>query len=324
MNLDKIKEDISADWQSYQRMLESGLISDCELLNSINTNILSNKGKQLRPLLSILAGNSCGKSNNLTLSCAVVSEMIHTATLLHDDVADNASKRRGKATIQKLFTPAASVLTGDYWLSKALSLLTKECDYKVLSFFTRAVEELSEGELFQMQKAGQLNTTKSEYYSIIARKTSSLFVAAVTSAVYSVGANDETISEMEKYAYYLGLAFQIRDDIFDYMPELNTGKMSGSDIKEKKLTLPLILAMEKANSEESSSLLDVVKNSNEITDEIVAMVLEFVQKYDGIEFAQKELINYSELAIDALKKIPASKYRDHLESLAIYVGKRVN
>ncbi len=323
MELKRVQGAIKADFDRVNALIQESLESEVELLNTINSYLLNLKGKQIRPLLCLIAAKACGEMTPVTISCAAVSEMIHTATLMHDDVADNSSVRRGSPTVQSSFSPAASVLTGDYWLAKALSLLVKENDPKVLGFFTRAVEELSEGELFQMQKASKLDTTEKDYLDIITRKTSSLFVAAVAAGAYSGGADEKGIEDMSRYAYHLGIAFQIRDDIFDYMPDLNTGKNAGTDIREKKITLPLICALEKAKSLERDQMLKLIKESLYDDDSLVKKTLDFVKRYNGISCAQNALSEHSKIAIDALKDIKVSLYKNELADIALYVGTRI-
>ncbi len=321
MEIKGINSNIDKEWQNFQEIMKDNLDSSSSLLNTINSYLLDNKGKQIRPLLSILSAKACGKSNDLSVTCAVVAEMIHTATLLHDDVADNASYRRGAPTVQTTFSPAASILTGDYWLAKALSLLVKKPNPNILGFFTKTVEDLSEGELIQMQKAESLDTTEEDYYNIIYRKTASLFVAAIKSAVYSVGSSEDVLFSMERYAYHLGIAFQIRDDIFDYMPQLNTGKPAGGDIKEKKITLPLICALNCATSEERESLISMMR---ETTDEerLVDEASNLIDKYYGIELAQAALSGHCKSAEDSLSILNESLYKSDLIKLARYVGER--
>ncbi len=322
MEINKIQERIKGDLERVNDLIKENLMSNVELLNTINNYLYNLKGKQIRPVLSIVSAKACGNINQLTLSCAAVAEMIHTATLLHDDVADNSSQRRGSPTVQSLYNPASSVLTGDYWLSKALSLIVKQNNSRVMGFFTKAVEELSEGELFQIQKASRMDTTEDDYYYIISRKTSSLFVASVASAVYSAGASEEIISDLSRYAYHLGIAFQIRDDIFDYMPDLNTGKMAGTDIKEKKITLPLICAFKNAPVPERDEMLSFIRETDGDSKSLVDKTLKFVKSYSGIECAQNALSNHSGLAIKALENLEESVYKEELITLALYVGSR--
>ncbi len=323
MELKNVEESVKCEIESVNNLISETLSSEVDYLNTINRYLLSNKGKQIRPMLSLVAARACGTINGKTISCAAVSEMIHTATLLHDDVADNSSVRRGSPTVQTKFGPAASVLCGDYWLSKALSLLTRENDPNILAFFTKAVEELSEGELFQLQKANSLDTTERDYLDIVTRKTSSLFVASVASAVYSSGASESVIEAMTKYAYNLGIAFQIRDDIFDYMPEFKTGKESGVDIREKKITLPLILALRSAPEREREDMLEVIRRSDYNDYLMASMTISFVKEFSGVKSAQRALTNYSDFAISSLDPIEASQYKQDLAGIAKYVGTRL-
>lgn len=323
MEISKIQDRIRGDLLEVNNLIKDSLDSNVELLNTINRYLFELKGKQIRPILSLVSAKACGVPNSLTISCAAVAEMIHTATLLHDDVADNSSQRRGSPTVQNLYSNASSVLTGDYWLSKALSLIVKQNNPRVMGFFTKAVEELSEGELFQIQKASRLDTTEEDYYYIISRKTSSLFIASVASAVYSSGASESLISDLSRYAYHLGIAFQIRDDVFDYMPDLDTGKMAGTDIKEKKITLPLISAFKNSSPAERDEMLKFIKDTDGDSNSLVDKTLEFVKRFSGIESAQNSLAEHSRLAIEALDNLDDSEYKKELEALAMYVGNRV-
>ncbi len=322
MEVKNILEDISGEWQELQILLKDSLKSDCFFLNKINEYLLSNMGKQLRPMLGILAAKTCGEVNDRTIVVSVVSEIIHCATLLHDDVADNSDKRRGRLTVHKLFSPAAAVLTGDYWLAKALSLVTALNDTKLLDFYIKAVEGLSEGELEQMDKSVKMDTTEADYYKIINGKTAALFVAVVMSAGYTVGAGTEQMKRLESYARHLGIAFQIRDDIFDYTPKMETGKAAGTDIKEKKLTLPLIKALENSPSEERSLFLSRLRGVDVVTEDYVEEVFGFVKRNRGVEIAQSILSKHCREAAESLSIFPDSVYRRHLEDLARYVGTR--
>jgi len=323
MDILQIKELVKDDLDKVNNLIRETLRSEVELLNTINGYLFQTSGKQLRPLLSLLAAGACGGVKSATISCAAVAELIHTATLLHDDVADRSERRRGSPTVQSAFSPASSVLTGDYWLAKALSLLVKESDPHLMGFYTKAVEELSEGELFQLQKASSMDTTEEDYLHIIARKTSSLFVAAVGGAAYSAGASNDITEGMVNYAYHLGIAFQIRDDIFDYMPDLDTGKNAGTDIREKKITLPLICALNSCSTAEREEMMSFIKNSDFNEDSLVNRTIEFVKQKKGINCAQNALMRHSGLAIDALKVLEDSIYKRELSDIALYVGNRL-
>jgi len=322
MNFTEIKQLIGDDLNKVGVIMKERLNSECFLLDTINDYLLNLKGKQIRPILALLTAKACGNITELSLHCAVVSEMIHTATLLHDDVADNSDSRRGSPTVNVMFSPASSVLTGDFWLAKALSLISNSNDIRTLSFFTKAVDQLAEGELLQLQKASTLDTTEDDYIAIVTRKTSSLFIATIGSAVYSSGADELTIERMVQYAYHLGIAFQIKDDIFDYMPGLNTGKKAGNDIREKKITLPLIYALAKAGHKERQEMMDTIRKSDDSDDTLSAKTLGFINKFEGLTSAQTALSYHIDKAIELLAPIPDSPYKQQLISITHYVGNR--
>ncbi len=331
MDIKQIKNDLGKDWSGYQGILVKALDNNNVLLSRINTYLIENAGKQLRPVLSLLAANSCGKITPENYYCAAVCEMIHTATLLHDDVADNGDVRRGVPTVKAVFNQAASVLTGDYWLARALRLLIEKCDGRVLGCFALALQELSEGEIIQMEKAEALDTTEEDYYEIISRKTASLFVASVKGAAICAEAPQQYIEAVSEYALHLGLAFQIRDDIFDYSPDMKTGKIAGSDLKERKITLPLLGAMANVPDKRAQiiGLISGIPNSvvkgEDITaseKEIIAVVNEFVHVNGGIEYAQRSLERHSVLAQEALSVLPDTFAKTRLCELAEYVGTR--
>lgn len=322
MDLKKITDDLSPDWESVQTLLRESLLSDCELLNKINKYLLENMGKQMRPMMGLLAARTCGAVSKKTITVCVVSEMIHCATLLHDDVADNSDKRRGRATVHKIFTPAASVLTGDFWLAKALALVADLNDNKVLQYYVKAVEELSKGELIQMDKSIKMDTTIDDYYKIISGKTASLFGSVILSSASTAGANEEQLKNLADYALNLGIAFQIRDDIFDYSPKLETGKPAGTDIKEKKLTLPLLKALENVSASKSDKVINLLRSVEFVNDEIAGEIIDFVRENDGLAMSQKILQEHCGKAIDALKIFPESSSKKHLAELAEYVALR--
>lgn len=322
MDLKQIIADIEPEWKEVRKLISTSLTTDCDLLNNINDYLYNTNGKQIRPILGILSAKSVGEVSYSTIATAVASELIHNATLLHDDVADNSDKRRGKDTVRKLFSPAASVLTGDFWLARALGLVTSLNDNKILEYFVKAVDSLSEGELLQMDKAIKLDTTEADYYKIIDSKTASLFNAVICGCVYTTGASQENIAKMSEYAYHIGVAFQIRDDIFDYTPKLNTGKSAGIDIKEKKLTLPLLKALQNASKEEQSSILDYIKESNPESEGFFSKIMNFVNSKDGLKLAQIQLNEHCNKACDAISHLKSSVYKNHLTDLARYLALR--
>ena len=331
MKLQTVKLELGEHWSSYVSALKDALAHDNKLLTKLNGYIIDTAGKQMRPMLCLLSAQACGEVSQMSYECAAVCEIIHTATLLHDDVADNGDLRRGVPTVKAVFSPAASVLTGDYWLAKGMNVLINRCNLEILGHFTKALHDLSVGEIIQMEKAEELDTTKEDYYKIIECKTASLFIAATKSGAISAGAPDEFVEAVAQYAYHLGVAFQIRDDIFDYSPKMDTGKLAGADIKERKITLPLLCAMEAA-PEEGASIRELISgientiekgsNISEAEKQIIASVNEFVQKHNGIEKAQQILEHHVELAEKALSALPHSTAKERMTQLVQYVGKR--
>ena len=324
------------DWQAYRSLLFNVLSSDNSLLNHINTYLSEHGGKQIRPLLALLSANAMvfGKKDKIEFSrayaCAAVAELIHTATLLHDDVADNSDMRRGKPTVKANFSPAASVLVGDFWLSRGLKLLiSQRCDYTVLENFALALDKLASGEMLQMECADSLMTTEEDYFRIISCKTSSLFVATLHSTALEMGMDEDTCRNICEYAELLGLSFQIRDDIFDYSPEMETGKAGGSDILERKITLPLLGAFREAEKtpqgqQETTKLLEAIRTIDPTAPRqddlaIQQMTQDFVIRYHGIAYAEKALSQCIEKARKALMVLPDSSYRDALIELTEYM-----
>ena len=304
-------------WNDFEAQMRLTLASDVNLLNAINDYLLKNSGKKIRPAITLLCAEATGGINADAVKCAAVVEMLHTATLLHDDVADNSGLRRGVPTVMNLYSPASSILAGDYWLSKALELLTEISTSGIIKEFTIAVQKLAEGEMFQMEKATVLDTTEEDYFKIIGNKTSSLFVAPIRSAAMTNGSSEETATALTAYAENIGAALQIRDDIFDYSPELRTGKMSGTDIREHKITLPLIGAIRNSGR---SDILDDFSSMKE--DMLVGKITEFVIANDGIGYAQSKLEECIRAAIEALAVLPCSEAKDYLEKIAIYLKTR--
>ena len=331
MKLDSVKLELGTNWEGYKDALKNALSHNNQLLTKINDYIIDTAGKQLRPVLCLLSAQACGEVSQMSYECAAVCEIIHTATLLHDDVADDGNMRRGVPTVKAAFSPAASVLTGDYWLAKGLETLINKCNTEILGLFTKALHDLSVGEIIQMEKAEELDTTISDYYKIIECKTASLFVAAVKSGAISAGASREFTERIADYAYHLGVAFQMRDDIFDYSPKMDTGKIAGADLKERKITLPLLCAMQ-ADPHRCGEIRELISGINDIPSkdgsisgkdkEAIEKVTSFIKEMHGIETAQQILEEHIAKAIEAVAVLPQSKARQRLVDLAEYVGKR--
>jgi octaprenyl-diphosphate synthase len=326
MDIKAIKEYLGVDWLAVQNRIASSLKSDIGLLNSTNDSILAHSGKQLRPMLSLLMAKACsgGKVYESAIKYAAASELLHNATLLHDDVADGSDKRRGVPTIMSLMGPSVSVLVGDYWLVKAMELVIDASDdsSRVMKIFAKTLSDLAEGEMLQLQKAQKGDTDEDDYLRIIYNKTASLFEAACVSAAISAGASEDMIKSAKDYAVALGLAFQIKDDILDYAGTDAVGKPLGADILEQKITMPLLGAFANAGSQKEvhvrTLVADIVSHP-ENRDEIVT----FVKEYGGLEYAVSRLNSYVEAAVRALDMFPESEAKNSLIELAHFTADRI-
>lgn len=325
MNIKAIHEYLGDGWMAVNDSIHSALQSDIELLNATNESILSNAGKQLRPLLALLLARMCsgGQMSEATVRYAAASELLHNATLLHDDVADDSSQRRGVPTIMSLMGPTVSVLVGDYWLVKAMELILQsaDTDVRVIKIFSKTLSDLAEGELLQLQKAQSGDTTEEDYLRIIYNKTASLFEAACLSAAVSVKGNEAMEKAAVDYAVALGIAFQIKDDILDYDGTDAVGKPLGADILEQKITLPLLGALEAADAQEQARVRGLIRDivgHPEYRDDVVS----FVRANGGVEYAERRLGEYVAKAVEALSVFPDCVEKDLLVKLAHFTAKR--
>ena len=326
MDIATVKEYLGAEWVAVQECIAASLASDIELLNQTNRSILSHSGKQLRPILALLTARGCsadGRSSEATVRYAAAAELMHNATLLHDDVADDSDQRRGVPTIRSLMGPTVSVLLGDYGLVKAMDLILgdHEADSKVIRIFSKTLSDLAEGELLQLQKAQSGDTVEEDYLRIIYSKTASLFEASCVSAALSVGASEQTVEAMRAYAVALGRAFQIKDDLLDYDGTESVGKPLGVDILEQKMTMPLLGALVNAGPEEDKRVRALVRDivgHPEHRDEIV----DFVKRNGGLEYASNRLDYYVNQAVEALNVLPESYEKELLVKLARYTANR--
>ena len=325
MDIKAIHEYLGENWLAVNERIHGALHSDIKLLNSTNESILSNSGKQLRPLLALLLARMCtgGQMSEATVRYAAAAELLHNATLLHDDVADDSSQRRGVPTIMSLMGPTVSVLVGDYWLVKAMELILQsaETDVRVIKIFSKTLSDLAEGELLQLQKAQSGDTTEEDYLRIIYNKTASLFEATCLSAAVSVGADEAMEKAAVDYAVALGIAFQIKDDILDYDGTDAVGKPLGADILEQKITLPLLGALEAADAQDQArvrGLISDIVGHPEYRDDVVG----FVRENGGIEYAERRLGEYVNKAVEALDIFPDGVEKDLLVKLAHFTAKR--
>ena len=326
MDIARVKEYLGAEWTAVQGRIAGSLESDIDLLDQTNRSILSHAGKQLRPMLALLAARACsadGHASEATVRYAAAAELLHNATLLHDDVADDSDQRRGVPTIRSLMGPTVSVLLGDYWLVKAMELILgeHEADSKVIRIFSKTLSDLAEGELLQLQKAQSGDAVEEDYLRIIYSKTASLFEASCVSAALSVGASEDAVEAMRAYSVALGRAFQIKDDLLDYDGTESVGKPLGVDILEQKMTMPLLGALVNAGPQEDNRVRALVKDivgHPEHRDEIVA----FVKANGGMEYASERLDFYVNQAVEALAVLPESFEKTLLVKLARYTANR--
>lgn len=315
---------LGEDWIRTGRLMETLLGSDIDLLDRTNRTLLANSGKKLRPMLCLLSAKAVGgQPVPATISYAASAELLHNATLLHDDVVDGSDLRRGKPTVWSLLGGTASVLIGDYWLVKALEAIIDAGGptEPVLKLFSWTLTQLAEGEVLQLQMAASGKTTETEYLRIIRGKTASLFETAAVSGALSVGAAEERVEAVRTYAMNLGLAFQIRDDIFDYAADGGIGKPVGQDLLEQKITQPLLCALETADPAKAAEIRARVTAIGEHP-EYREQICRFVAEADGVDAAFAKLALYTDRAKAALGALPESEAREWLVKLADYMGTR--
>ena len=323
MDIRQVQEYLSPQWGEVQALMKKALASDIPLLNFTNDNLLSNSGKMLRPMLTLLMARACGDCNQDSVRSAASVELLHNATLFHDDVADASDTRRGKPTVNALLGSRASVLLGDFWLVRAVEtiLSMSRNTNEVVRLFSKTLSDLAEGEMLQLQKASKADTTEEDYLRIIYSKTASLFEVACVTAAMSAGASEEVIEAARSYAVNLGLAFQMKDDIMDYHPKGSIGKPVGIDILEQKITLPLLEALLQAGEQEQEEIRQIVMTVSDHP-ERASEVISFVKRYNGVVLAGEKLDTYVRKAVDALEPLPQSEARDLLVQLARFTAER--
>ncbi|HEY0434489.1 MAG TPA: polyprenyl synthetase family protein [Chitinophagaceae bacterium] len=311
---------IDTELKTFEHKFKDAVSSESPMLDRIMRYVVKRKGKQLRPMFVFLCAKLCGEVNESTYRAASLVEVLHTATLMHDDVVDDSMERRGFFSVYALWKAKATVLIGDYLLAKGLLLSLDYKDYRVLHILSDAVRKMSEGELLQLEKARNLNLREDIYYEIVRNKTASLVASACAAGAWST-TGDESVTEiMRQFGENAGMAFQIKDDLFDYSNE-NVGKPTGNDIKEKKLTLPLIYTLNHADRETRRKIIYIVKNENSKKDR-VKYVIDKVVELGGIEYAKTKMNEFRQHSIDLLGRFPASPYRQGLENLVNYVADR--
>lgn len=291
--------------------------SNVPLLEKITNYIVRRKGKQMRPMFVFLSAKMHGEINESTYRAAALIELLHTATLVHDDVVDDSNERRGFFSINALWKNKIAVLIGDYLLSKGLLLSLDNDDFLMLKIVSNAVREMSEGELLQIEKARRLDISEEIYYDIIRQKTASLVAACCATGTASVSSDMKVVDAMKQFGILTGMAFQIKDDLFDFGDGQDIGKPTGIDIKEKKMTLPLIYSLNNSTAADKRRIINIIKNHNE-NPEKVAEVIQFVFDKKGIGYAEKVMQQYRSDALHLLKDFKQSEAKASLELLLNY------
>lgn len=320
ISLKDIQQPISAELVEFEKRFRKNMKSRVALLDTIMTYIVKRKGKQMRPMFVLLSAKLFGDVNERTFRGASLVELLHTATLVHDDVVDDSDKRRGFFSINALWKNKIAVLVGDYLLSKGLLLALRNKDHEMLEILSTAVEEMSEGELLQMEKARKLDITEDVYFDIISKKTASLIASCCGIGAASTTTDEAILKQMSLFGLYTGIAFQIKDDLFDY-GDSDVGKPTGIDIKEKKMTLPLIHALQQTDKSTKKSIIRIIKSSKKDKASI-KKVIQFVIDNGGIDYAHKNLQEYHQKALNVLNEIPGTSNKQSLIDLLDFVINR--
>jgi octaprenyl-diphosphate synthase len=312
--LNQIREPIKVELKEFEKHFKQSLKSKVPLLDIITNYILRKKGKQMRPAFVLLSARMFGKIGPSSYTAASLIELMHTASLIHDDVVDESYERRGFFSINALWKSKVSVLVGDYILAKGLLLSVENKEYELLELVSEAVKEMSEGELLQIQKSWKLNISMEDYFEIIRKKTAALIAACTACGAKSSGADVSQVKLMKEFGELTGIAFQIKDDLFDYERNGKIGKPTANDIKEKKMTLPLIYALEVCPGSERKKIMSIIKHHNRNADK-VDEVIDFVKNYGGLVFAEQKMQEYKDRAVDKLSAFPDSDSKKSLISL---------
>jgi octaprenyl-diphosphate synthase len=318
--MDFVKNNIGTELNTFEKKFADAVRSKTPLLDRVMKYIIKRKGKQLRPMFVFLSAKLHGEVNESTYRAAALVELLHTATLVHDDVVDESLERRGFFSINAIWKNKVAVLVGDYLLSKGLLLSTSNNDFEHLHILSDAVQKMSEGELLQMEKSRNLNLNEAVYFEIIRNKTASLLASACGVGAYSTSKDHDITSKMKAFGEKVGIAFQIKDDLFDYGTE-DVGKPTGNDIREKKLTLPLIYTLTKVDKPLQRRLIYILKNEYKKPDQ-VKFVISVVNEYGGIAYAQQKMFAYRDEALEILYQFADTPIRKALEELVRYTTDR--
>jgi octaprenyl-diphosphate synthase len=317
----KIKAPISEHIDKFEPYFKKNLKSNVPLLDIVTNYIIRRQGKQMRPMLVFLSAKLVGEVNQATYTAAALIELLHTATLIHDDVVDESYTRRGFFSIKALWKSKIAVLVGDFLLSKGLLLATENKEYEILQIVSVAVKEMAEGELLQIEKARRLDIDEEIYFDVIYKKTATLIAACSAAGAKSARATDEITEKLKLFGKYAGIAFQLKDDLFDYEKTNMTGKPAGNDIQEKKMTLPLIYALKNSSKPEKKEILNIIKKHNKDSKK-VQFVIDFVNQKGGIIYAEQKMNEYKKLSLDILDEFPQSEAKESLKLFIEYISDR--
>ncbi len=320
LSINEIKKPIAADIDAFEERFKSSMQSSVPLLDRITHYIVKRKGKQIRPMFVFFSASICGSINESTHRGAALVELLHTATLVHDDVVDNSYQRRGFFSINALWKNKIAVLVGDFLLSKGLLLSINNNDFNLLRIVSEAVKQMSEGELLQVEKVRRMDVEEPVYYEVIRQKTASLIASCCACGAASAGADEETVEKMRQFGEKIGIAFQIKDDMFDFGTD-DVGKPLGIDIKEKKVTLPLIYSLNNAPRAERKRIISLVKNHHDDPKKI-AEIIRFVNETGGLQYAETQMKKYQDEAFQLLNTFPESESRFALEQLVRFTTER--
>ena len=321
MTLNEIKAPVEGQIKAFETLFRDSIKSNIPLLNIIMRYIVKRKGKQMRPLFVFFSAGLFSEINDRTLRAATLIEMLHTATLIHDDVVDDSNERRGFFSLNALWKNKISVLVGDFLLSRGLILALENDDFDLLKIVSHSVREMSEGELLQIEKARTLDIEESVYFEIIRKKTASLIASCLASGTAATGASAATIEKMRQIGEKIGIAFQIKDDILDFDLSADKGKPSGVDIKERKMTLPLIFILNKSSYFQKRKIINIVKNHNTNREKVDWLMQEVVLG-GGIEYAVEMMTRYRNEALEMLEQMPDRPARESLRQLIDFTIQR--
>ena len=313
--LDKIIIPIAGDLLQYEKEFKVALDSEVKLINSVSNYLIKNKGKSFRPILTLMCSRLCGQPTIHTYKAAAMMELLHVATLIHDDIVDDAKTRRGKPSIKQIWKNKISVLMGDYILSKALINMVSLKDFEALDLISKTAEKLSAGEILQMEKSITRNMTKNIYYDMINQKTASLISSSCELGAITTSKSDKDRKATSEYGKNLGMAFQIKDDLFDFLgSEFQTGKESGGDVKKNMLTLPLIYSIESTSRKDRNRLKAIIRKKKKSSEKIME-IKEIIEKSGGFNYANKKLDEFSSNAIDSISSYNDGEIKNSLIEL---------